>query len=104
MRMDAVHTRQTLVFDADDTLLWENNVLFERVVERYLDWVAHPTLGRAAVRAVLVGHHIVSARPVVYHEPAVCPCPRGRQGHGRFTRPLRRDVVLDGNVAPRAGQ
>lgn len=44
--------RQTLVFDADDTL-WENNVLFERVVESYLDWLAHPTLDRAALRAVL---------------------------------------------------
>jgi putative hydrolase of the HAD superfamily len=41
-----------LVFDADDTL-WENNVLFERVVDSYLDWLAHPTLDRAAVRAVL---------------------------------------------------
>ncbi|MDT7706753.1 MAG: putative hydrolase of the superfamily [Pseudonocardiales bacterium] len=44
--------RQNLVFDADDTL-WENNVLFERVVESYLDWLAHPTLDRAAIRAVL---------------------------------------------------
>ncbi len=44
--------RQTLIFDADDTL-WENNVLFERVIEHYLDWVAHPTLDRAAARAVL---------------------------------------------------
>ncbi len=44
--------RQTLVFDADDTL-WENNVLFERVVDSYLDWLAHPTLDRAAIRAVL---------------------------------------------------
>jgi putative hydrolase of the HAD superfamily len=44
--------RQILVFDADDTL-WENNVLFERVVEHYLDWIAHPTLDRAALRAVL---------------------------------------------------
>ena len=25
-----VHTRQTLIFDGDDTL-WENNVYFERV-------------------------------------------------------------------------
>jgi putative hydrolase of the HAD superfamily len=41
-----------LIFDADDTL-WENNVLFERVVEAYLDWLAHPTLDRAATRAVL---------------------------------------------------
>jgi putative hydrolase of the HAD superfamily len=45
-------TRQTLVFDADDTL-WENNVLFERVIDTYLDWLAHPTLDRAATRAVL---------------------------------------------------
>lgn len=44
--------RQTLVFDADDTL-WENNVLFERVVDSYLDWLAHPTLDRDALRAVL---------------------------------------------------
>lgn len=44
--------RQTLVFDADDTL-WENNVLFERVVADYLDWIAHQTLDHAALRAVL---------------------------------------------------
>jgi putative hydrolase of the HAD superfamily len=44
--------RQTLVFDADDTL-WENNVLFERVIDAYLDWLAHPSLDRAATRAVL---------------------------------------------------
>ncbi len=43
---------QTLIFDADDTL-WENNVIFERVIEDYLDWVAHPTLDRGQVRAVL---------------------------------------------------
>ena len=42
---------QTLVFDADDTL-WENNVLFERVIDDFMDWLAHPTLDRAAVRAV----------------------------------------------------
>src|SRR5690606_3889877 len=44
--------RQTLLFDADDTL-WENNVRFERVIDAYLDWLAHPTLDRAAIRAVL---------------------------------------------------
>jgi putative hydrolase of the HAD superfamily len=47
-----MHTRRSLIFDADDTL-WENNVLFERVVEDYLDWLAHPTLSRSEVRAVL---------------------------------------------------
>jgi putative hydrolase of the HAD superfamily len=44
---------QVLVFDADDTL-WENNHLFERVIDDYLDWLAHPTLGSAEVRAVLL--------------------------------------------------
>lgn len=44
--------RQTLVFDADDTL-WDCNVLFERVIADYLDWLAHPTLDRHALRAVL---------------------------------------------------
>jgi putative hydrolase of the HAD superfamily len=44
--------RQVLVFDADDTL-WENNVLFERVVHDYLEWLAHPTLDRVALREVL---------------------------------------------------
>ncbi|WP_314175532.1 HAD family hydrolase [Streptomyces winkii] len=44
--------RQVLVFDADDTL-WENNVLFERVIEDFLDWLAHPTLDRHQLRAVL---------------------------------------------------
>jgi putative hydrolase of the HAD superfamily len=43
---------QTLIFDADDTL-WDNNVLFERVIDDFLDWLAHPTLGRTGVRAVL---------------------------------------------------
>jgi putative hydrolase of the HAD superfamily len=44
--------RRSLIFDADDTL-WENNVLFERVVEDYLDWLAHPTLGRVEIRTIL---------------------------------------------------
>ncbi|MCH6160540.1 HAD family hydrolase [Streptomyces marispadix] len=46
------HERQVLVFDADDTL-WENNVLFERVIEDFLDWLAHPTLDKRQLRAVL---------------------------------------------------
>ncbi len=44
-------TGQTLVFDADDTL-WENNVLFERVIDDFLDWLAHPSLDRATIRAL----------------------------------------------------
>ncbi len=45
-------TNQTLIFDADDTL-WENNLLFERVVEDFTDWLAHPSLDRAQVRAIV---------------------------------------------------
>jgi putative hydrolase of the HAD superfamily len=44
--------RQTLIFDADDTL-WENNVVFERVIDDFLDWLAHPTLDRSALRTIL---------------------------------------------------
>ncbi|MEU9042787.1 MULTISPECIES: HAD family hydrolase [unclassified Kitasatospora] len=36
-----MHTDQILIFDADDTL-WENNVLFERAIDGFLDWVATP--------------------------------------------------------------
>jgi putative hydrolase of the HAD superfamily len=43
---------QTLIFDADDTL-WENNVLFERVIDDFLDWLAHPTLEKKQSRAIL---------------------------------------------------
>lgn len=50
--LPGVHHRQTLIFDADDTL-WDNNVYFERVVEDYLDWLAHPTLDRTQVRRVI---------------------------------------------------
>lgn len=43
---------QVLVFDADDTL-WENNVRFERVIDDFLTWIAHPTLDNAEIRAIL---------------------------------------------------
>jgi len=56
-------TDQTLIFDADDTL-WENNVLFERVVQDFTDWLAHPTLDRAEVRAIL--DEIEAANMVVH--------------------------------------
>jgi putative hydrolase of the HAD superfamily len=41
-----------LIFDGDDTL-WENNVLFERAIEAFIDHLAHPSMTRAEVRAVL---------------------------------------------------
>jgi putative hydrolase of the HAD superfamily len=44
---------QHLIFDADDTL-WENNVLFERAIDDFIEWVDHPTLDPTAIRAVLL--------------------------------------------------
>lgn len=44
-------SRQCLVFDADDTL-WENNVLFERVIDDFMEWLAHPSLDHDAIRKV----------------------------------------------------
>ncbi|MUL42484.1 HAD family hydrolase [Streptomonospora sp. PA3] len=41
-----------LIFDADDTL-WECNILFEQAIEEFIDYVGHPELSRAEVRAVL---------------------------------------------------
>jgi putative hydrolase of the HAD superfamily len=43
--------RQTLIFDADDTL-WHNNILFERVIADFIGWLAHPTLEHDAIRSV----------------------------------------------------
>lgn len=40
-----------LIFDADDTL-WENNVLFERALDDYVDWLVRPTLDRDRIRTV----------------------------------------------------
>ncbi len=48
--MKPVH--QVLIFDADDTL-WENNIHFERVIDDFFQWVAHPTLDKPAIRAIL---------------------------------------------------
>jgi putative hydrolase of the HAD superfamily len=53
--------RQALIFDADDTL-WHNNVLFERVIEDYLDWLVHPSLDRFQVRAILAEVELANAR------------------------------------------
>jgi putative hydrolase of the HAD superfamily len=41
-----------LIFDADDTL-WENNVLFDRAIADFIEWIDHPTLDAAAITATL---------------------------------------------------
>ncbi|WP_433253039.1 HAD family hydrolase [Streptosporangium sp. CA-135522] len=54
---------QALVFDADDTL-WENNILFERVIDDFLHWLEHPTLDKTEIRAIL--DDIEAANAVVH--------------------------------------
>jgi putative hydrolase of the HAD superfamily len=54
---------QTLIFDADDTL-WENNRLFERVIDDFITWIEHPTLDRAEIRTIL--HDIEAANTVAH--------------------------------------
>jgi putative hydrolase of the HAD superfamily len=51
-QMAAGRDRQHLIFDADDTL-WENNVLFEQVIDEFIAWLDHPELDPAGVRAAL---------------------------------------------------
>ncbi|MFG2050377.1 HAD family hydrolase [Micromonospora sp. NPDC048935] len=43
---------EVLIFDADDTL-WENNVVFEQVINDFLEWLDHPTLDRTEIRLIL---------------------------------------------------
>jgi putative hydrolase of the HAD superfamily len=50
--MSARRDRQHLIFDADDTL-WENNVLFEQVIDEFIAWLDHAELDPAGVRAAL---------------------------------------------------
>ncbi|HZD71355.1 MAG TPA: HAD family hydrolase [Actinomycetes bacterium] len=50
-----------LIFDGDDTL-WENNVLFERAIEEFIDHLDHPRLSRAEVRVVLDEIEFVNTR------------------------------------------
>ncbi|WP_189307958.1 HAD family hydrolase [Streptomyces albospinus] len=58
--MDGERGARVLIFDADDTL-WENNVIFERVIDEFTGWLAGPGLDRAGVRAVLDGIEAANA-------------------------------------------
>jgi putative hydrolase of the HAD superfamily len=48
-QFDTALPPQTLMIDADDTL-WENNVLFERAIDRFIQIIDHPELSPAEVR------------------------------------------------------
>ena len=45
-------TRQALIFDADDTL-WPCLAVYQRVIDDYFDWLAHPGLNRVELRILL---------------------------------------------------
>jgi putative hydrolase of the HAD superfamily len=47
-----IRERQSLIFDADDTL-WENNIYFEEAFDRFCDYLNHSTLTPEQVRTVL---------------------------------------------------
>ncbi len=53
--------RGHLLIDADDTL-WENNIYFERAFEAFVDFLAHSSLRRQQIRAVLDGIELANRR------------------------------------------
>lgn len=59
--MGSPRTRQNLIFDADDTL-WENNVLFERAVDQFVEHLSHPRLTADEVRARLEAIETVTTK------------------------------------------
>lgn len=79
---------QVLIFDADDTL-WEFNHLFERVIDDYLEWLAHPTMPAPEIRRVLLDIEAANA---------------AEHGYGTqvFLRSLR-DCFLHLNERPASG-
>jgi len=72
-----------LLIDADDTL-WENNIYFERVIDRFVARLNHPHLTHAEVRAVINEVESANARIHGY-------------GTASFTRNLRE---VFGRLAP----
>lgn len=78
--------RHNLIFDGDDTL-WENNVLFERAIEAFIDHLAHPELSREQVRERLDAIEEVNCREHGYgvdsFERSLADCLTGlRDGEG----------------------
>ena len=63
-----IATRQTLLFDADDTL-WENNIYFERAIASFISYLDHETHSREEVRNALnkVEHETIAAQGYGLH-------------------------------------
>ncbi|MGH9480784.1 MAG: HAD family hydrolase [Terriglobales bacterium] len=81
---------QVLLLDADDTL-WENNVYFERAIERFYALV-EPGGGSRVARPPLAG----AALPLVGLWPGVAPrqrTPAGAQGVSKLPRKAMRERI-----------
>lgn len=55
-----MYDAQVLIIDADDTL-WATNVIFEGIIEAFLDWLAEPAAVRMSTRALLDEIEIANA-------------------------------------------
>lgn len=86
---DRYMTRQHLIFDADDTL-WENNIHFERAIEDFMDYLAHSSLTRDEVRAVLDEIEIANFRVHGYGSAAF-----SRNLRATYERLAERDINAD---------
>lgn len=86
---DRYMTRQHLIFDADDTL-WENNIHFERAIEDFMDYLAHSSLTRDEVRAVLDEIEIANFRVHGYGSAAF-----SRNLRATYERLAERDINDD---------
>jgi len=53
--------RQSLIFDADDTL-WENNIYFEAAFDQFCDFLSHSSMTPADIRSVLDEIEIVNSQ------------------------------------------
>jgi putative hydrolase of the HAD superfamily len=53
--------RQSLIFDADDTL-WENNIYFEAAFDQFCDFLSHSSMTPSEIRAVLDEIEIVNSQ------------------------------------------
>ncbi len=59
--MIVVKERQSLIFDADDTL-WENNIYFEDAFDQFCDYLNHSSLTPVQIRGVLDEIEIANAK------------------------------------------
>ncbi|GAA2142488.1 HAD family hydrolase [Kitasatospora kazusensis] len=91
-----MHKNQVLIFDADDTL-WENNILFERVIDGFLDWVSMPAR-RAATRAALDAIEAENAVTLGYgvemFRQSLGDCLEGLTGHAPAAAEIARIEAL----------